>query len=120
MPDFNDILGMGGLHANNIEFKLEWFPEPDHVQEMISNRLNYPFKFVDHCQEARTEDDSDTVLPPGMQTRVHVPGVKHCSLRYLAIKELGKGSFGTVHKAADVDTGNFIAVKELNMRGAGS
>lgn len=34
-------------------------------------------------------------------------------MRYKKLTELGAGSFGTVHKAIDVDTGKFMAVKIL-------
>ena len=58
---------------------------------------------------ARTIDEADTNLPSQRQTRVHTPG--QLKVRYETFGELGKGQFGEVHRALDVDAGRLLAVK---------
>jgi serine/threonine protein kinase len=57
----------------------------------------------------RTIDEVDTTLPSHRQTRAHTPG--QLRVRYRTLGLLGKGQFGEVYKALDVDAGVLLAVK---------
>jgi serine/threonine protein kinase len=68
---------------------------------------------VENPRFARTIDDDDTVEASRRTTRLHTPYHNPLKVRYRSKRRLGHGAFGEVHKALNVDTGKYIAVKIL-------
>jgi hypothetical protein len=70
---------------------------------------------VENPRLARTVNEAPTDLPSRRETRPHTPGQRQLKMRYVKVEggNLGSGQFGTVHKAIDVDSGKFMAVKIL-------
>jgi len=108
----NNQLGFGGVGCNLFQFEMYWHKRPSDFQEQIANR-------EDHPRFTRTVDDEiPTALPSKRTTRihtpvVHTPGVRGSAktIRYYKKVELGRGSFGEVHKVVDIDSGEFFALK---------
>ncbi|KAJ5799399.1 uncharacterized protein N7518_001467 [Penicillium psychrosexuale] len=107
----NDVLGMGGRTKDAVQFKLIWKKNYQQVTEIIRNRESIISDCVENPRLARTTDDSETVLPSQMQTRIHTAGPRQLEIRYIKVDQLGSGHFGVVHKVINVDTGEFLAVK---------
>jgi hypothetical protein len=108
----NTIIGMGGVGCDLVQFKLEWHPNPTQTVEKVKNHEAEVWGQEESPRLARTIDEAPTILPSQRVTRVHTPGDRSLKMRYVPVGDpLGSGQFGTVHKAIDVDTGNFMAVK---------
>lgn len=104
----NTRIGIGGEKRNLVVFDIAWhFDVLGGETSSIQRRLAAGFQ--DHPRLARTVDEADTTLPSQRQTRVHTPG--QLMLRSRILQELGRGQFGEVYKALDVDGGRFLAVK---------
>ncbi len=104
--DFNTEIGIGGVSCDLIRFSLEWHQNTFDVEEQVKNR-------VDNPRLARTVDEAPTVLPSQRLTRIHTPGNREPRIRYAKLVELGRGQFGEVWKAVDVDLGRIFAVKMI-------
>ncbi|PVH93669.1 kinase-like protein [Periconia macrospinosa] len=108
----NNQFGFGGVGCNLFQFVIYWHERPSNFQEQIATR-------EDHPRFTRTVDDEiPTALPSKRTTRihtpvVHTPGVRGSAktIRYYKKVKLGRGSFGEVWKAVDVDSGEFFALK---------
>ncbi|KAJ5244027.1 hypothetical protein N7489_004123 [Penicillium chrysogenum] len=107
----NDVLGMGGIGKNAVQFQLMWKQNPSQTMEIVRNREGVRNDYMDNPRLARTTDDLETVPPSQMQTRIHTPGPRQLTMRYIKVDRLGAGQFGVVYKALNVDTGKFLAVK---------
>jgi hypothetical protein len=59
-------------------------------------------------------EDGQTNLPFWYNTRLHTPTIGDVQ-RTIEVGELGKGAFGEVVKAVDLDPGCFIAVKKIRL-----
>ncbi len=121
-PGFNDIISMGGVHHNLIEFRLEWIKSEDEIKAIFKKHRAAAEASIIHPRKARTRDPTITTLPSTMMTPLtpdqafQRPTVS--SLRYYKqrSKVLGKGAFGTVWRAVDVDTGRIMAMKHIQWK----
>ncbi|KAN0073555.1 hypothetical protein V8E54_008775, partial [Elaphomyces granulatus] len=113
--DLNTIIGMGGERRDLVQFELEWHQDPIQTAETIKDYDALPCGRVENPRLARTVDEAPTDLPSRRETRPHTPGQRQLKMRYVPVVggKLGSGQFGTVHKAIDVDSGKFMAVKIL-------
>lgn len=111
----NTIIGMGGERRDLVQFKLEWHQDPTQTAETIKDYDTLPCGRVENPRLARTMDEAPTDLPSRRETRPHTPGQRQLKMRYVTVVggKLGSGQFGTVHKAIDLDSGKFMAVKIL-------
>jgi len=111
----NTIIGMGGERRDLVQFKLEWHQDPTQTAETIKNYEALPCGRVENPRLSRTVDEAPTDLPSRRETRPHTPGCLQLKMRYEKVVggKLGSGQFGTVHKAINVDSGKFMAVKIL-------
>jgi len=109
--DVNNEFGFGS-QRDPVRFRVHWHDQEFNYKEEISYR-------EDHPRFTRTVDDeTPTALPSMRATRIHTPVVQTAGvqgrvkkIRYYKKKQIGKGSFGEVWKAVDVDTGKFFALK---------
>jgi hypothetical protein len=110
----NTIIGMGGKRRDLVQFELRWHQDPTQTAETIKNYDALPCGRVENPRLAQTVDEAPTDLPSRRETRPHTPGQRQLKMRYVTVgPKLGSGQFGTVHKAIDVDSGKFMAVKIL-------
>ncbi len=107
----NTIIGMGGVRCDLVQFKLEWHQDPTQVVKTIKNHEALPYNREENPRLARTVDEAPTDLPTPRETRLHTPGPRQLKMRYSKVHQLGSGQYGAVHKAIDVDSGKFMAVK---------
>ena len=111
----NTVIGMGGERRDLIQFRLQWHQDATQTAETIRNYDTLPYGRLENPRLARTVDEAPTDLQSRRETRVHTPGHRRLKMRYVKVAggRLGSGKFGTVHKAIDVDSGRFMAVKIL-------
>jgi hypothetical protein len=108
----NPIIGMGGKERNLFKFRLKWHCTADDAIQKIKNRGSVAFE--ENPRFAQTIDETDTVLPSRMETRIHTPRPQQLRIRYAKIGALlGRGKFGEVYKVVDADSGRLMAVKLL-------
>ena len=100
----NTEIGIGGVGCDLVRFKLVWHQRSLDMEEQVRNRIDNP-------RLTRTVDEVPTVVPSQRLTRIHTPGERVPILRYAKVVELGRGEFGEVCKAVDVDTGRYLAAK---------
>jgi hypothetical protein len=99
-PFLNTEIGMGSLSSDLVKFKLLWHVTPTEAIERVKAGKGIIYGQEDNPRLARTAVSTPTSLPP--------------NIRYWIIGgPLGSGTFGTVHKSVDVDTGKMMAVKIL-------
>jgi hypothetical protein len=111
----NIIIGIGGERRDLVQFKLRWHQDPTKTAETIKNYETVACGRMENPRLSRTVDEAPTDLPSRRETRPHTPGQRQLKMRYVKVVggKLGSGQFGTVHKAIDVDSGKFMAVKIL-------
>jgi len=102
--NLNTIIGMGGKRHDLVQFELEWHQDPKQAIKRNKSHLNIR---IENPRLARTNS------PSCWQTLPHTPGSIRLKMRYVIACKLGSGAFGDVHKAIDVDSGNYMAVKIL-------
>ncbi|KAI0860808.1 kinase-like domain-containing protein [Xylaria cubensis] len=117
-PQVNLCIGLGGAHRNLYEFRLKW---KDNLQSTMNKvKKRECLALEENSRLAETVDESDTVLPSQMETRVHNTVPRQLSLRWVKMNALGGGAFGEVYKAVNVDNGTLLAVKRLKKAKAGT
>lgn len=109
----NTMIGMGGVGRDLFLFKLVWHHSPAKAMDILKERESTTLGYEEHPRLAQTVEETDTVMPPQRETRLHRAGLQQPKLRYTKIKDLGSGNFGAVYKAVDVDSGKLLAVKRL-------
>lgn len=109
----NTIIGIGGERRDLVQFQLEWHQDPTQTAETIKDYDTFPCGRVENPRLARTVNEAPTDLPSRRETRPHTPGQRQLKMRYVVRGMLGSGQYGEVHKAIDVDSGKFMAVKIL-------
>lgn len=118
----NEEISMG-TGQSIVWFRLIWHQTAQGTIDKVNARESVPQDYVQEHEDtphlAHTLEELDTVLPSRMQTRPHTSGARQLHMRFRKLVELGKGAFGTVHKAIDVDEGKFLAVKILRRPGPG-
>ncbi|KAJ9137739.1 Serine/threonine-protein kinase 33 [Pleurostoma richardsiae] len=108
----NTIIGIGGVNRNLIQFELAWHGNPDKTMERVKKREKAALE--ENPRFARTVDDTDTVPPTGVVTRIHTPGPRLQKIRFERLgPRIGAGQFAEVYRAVNVDTGQLIAAKIL-------
>ncbi|KAL6410084.1 CAMK kinase [Ilyonectria robusta] len=111
----NTQLGMGGANRELYTFTLKWHQslkeimeqsEVDEEARLLACQLN--------PRMSRTVDEDATAAQTVLyDTRPQLPPGPKIRYRKLEEPELGRGQFGAVHRALDLDTGKCIAIKEL-------
>lgn len=99
-PDFNTIIGMGGVGRNLVMFELVWHSS---ATQTIAAAKDLGM--------LAGQAEQDHLAP----TADHTPGSTQLGMRHV-IKEgnrIGSGSYGVVYKTIDVDSGRFMAVKVI-------
>lgn len=112
MKGFNEIIGMGGVGRNIIQFQLIWHHEFSRTMEKVMDRGDTLIE--KNPRLSQTIDDTDIIPPSGPDTRLHTAGQRQPKLRFQELYKLGSGQFGVVYKAINVDLGTFLAVKTLS------
>lgn len=108
-PTINLTLGFGGAACDQYAFQIFWHKD---AQTQADSHLEYR---QDNPRQARTvleQPQPQTVVPSGPRTRIHAPR-NDLKIRYSKRGKLGEGSFGEVFKVVDVDTGKYLAVKQV-------
>lgn len=119
---FNDIISMGGVHNNLIEFRLEWIKNEDEIKEVIKKHRDAVQEIITNPRKARTRDPAITTMPSAMMTPLTPDQAfqkpSNSALRYYkqTSKILGVGSFGSVWRVVDVDTGRIMAMKRIDRK----
>ncbi|PGH29545.1 serine/threonine protein kinase [[Emmonsia] crescens] len=120
LEGFNTLIGMGGVARNLVIFELKWYLNSAGTIKTVQDWQNASLSCVENPRLARTIDESDTILPSRRETRPHTSTQGQLKMRYAILKRIGSGSFGTVHRVVDVDSGSYMAVKILNQPVDGS
>lgn len=118
----NPVLGMCGRGRDKLLFRFLWNRRID--KALDAKLAQRTIGIATHPEHAGTVDDTGimgtTEAVPGAAgaagagrvTRMcTLLGEKRPNVRYDLLEELGHGNFSVVHKALDLDTGCFIAVK---------
>lgn len=101
----NVQFGFGGVGCDLYRFRIVWH---DRNKLMANLCINYR---EDNPRQTRTVlDEPPTIAPSRRTTRVHTPGNPE-RIRYSKRVKLGSGAFGEVWKVANVDSGDYLAVK---------
>lgn len=115
----NTLIAIGSLTGTYICFKLKWHRESKKMLEGVANQAPRTLR-QQNPRQARTIDDSDNSDLSRYPTRIHTPLPGHARIRYKTVAQLGTGSFGTVEKVVDMDTGSLMAVKKVPLPPIGS
>lgn len=99
--------GFGGTMCDQYQFPIVWH----NAEELATNMsIDYP---QDNPRHIRTVlDEPPTDAPSQSVTEFHTPS-KEEMIRFSRREEIGRGAFGRVFKAANVDSGERIAIKEV-------
>jgi hypothetical protein len=114
-PRVNTIFGMGGSNSDLILFEIEWWEEGRRIHNMPEPVLAY-------SNLAKTYPIDETEAPSRRETRIHTPVACNASLPIRYKREanhIGRGRFGTVYKAVNVDLGSLLAVKIISKSNEG-
>ena len=114
-PGFNQIISFGGLNGDLIVFKLQWMQNDNKIKTIIKNHLEKRKSMVINPRKALTQDPTDTVIPSAMMTPEQAfQKSSETGVRYHKRECLGGGSFGTVWRVIDVDSGRVMAMKQID------
>jgi len=116
MEDVNKIIGMGGRDRDLLQFQLIWHYHPDKEARKVMEQRD-TVEYLRNPRFALTIDDNtDTLAPSRIETRIHTPGSGQPKLRWAKLNKgraLGRGQFGVVYKCIDVDKPKIMAVKVM-------
>ncbi|KAI0448492.1 kinase-like domain-containing protein [Xylaria acuta] len=113
----NDIIGIGGVSRDLIQFRLKWYQDPIETTEKAKERRGFALEENTHLAE--TIDESETAPVSQRETRLHTAGARQLPIRWAQMGCLGSGSYGDVYKAIDLDHGKLMAVKRLKVSKTG-
>ena len=114
-PGFNDIVSMGGINGDLVKFQLEWILNESQIKEVARKHRDVGKDSISNPRKARTRDPTKTALPSVRMTPDQAFRNKSQSaLRYFMRNLLGVGSFGKVWRAIDVDSGQVMAMKQID------
>ena len=100
--------GFGGSKCDLAKFLIIWhLPKNISIKDLVKDRIGNPRK-------NRTIDLPDTSAASRRITRIHTPA-EQANMRYIRKEYLGGGAFGQVYKALNIDSGKFIAMKEVDL-----
>ncbi|KAM3501324.1 hypothetical protein MY11210_009389 [Beauveria gryllotalpidicola] len=106
-PTVNLDFGFGGAACDLYRFRIIW-----HERTKLAADIRIKTR-EDNPRQTRTIlDEPLTVAPSRPITRIHTPGNLQ-KIRYSKRQKLGSGAFGEVWKAANVDSGEYLAVKRV-------
>ena len=97
--------GFGGILCDEVTFQIIWHERKCKISELLNVQSMNP-------QVTRTKDLVPTQPSSARVTRIHTPVVSQ-KIRYSIKHGLGAGTFGKAFKVVDVDTGEFIALKQI-------
>ena len=97
-------------------FKVEWPKNRKYCRAEYEAHRDAYFEERRNAFPPLSQLDMETQQTTAMLTAQHSPGQEPPGQEpiYLLEEELGRGSFGTVHKAVDVSTGDVHAAKKFN------
>ncbi|EFY84639.1 calcium/calmodulin-dependent protein kinase [Metarhizium acridum CQMa 102] len=99
--------GFGGAACDLYRFRIAW-----HDRGKLMANLNIDYR-EDKPRLTRTVvDEPPTIAPSRRITRIHTPGDLE-RIRYSRREVLGSGAFGEVWKVANIDSGEYLAVKRV-------
>ncbi|KAI5868572.1 calcium/calmodulin-dependent protein kinase [Durotheca rogersii] len=103
----NLVFGLGGVACDLLQFRIVWHPHDKRATDLYFDYRE------DNPRQTRTiPDEPPTIAPSRVLTRIHTPSLLG-KIRYSTRERLGNGAFGEVWRVADVDTGNYLAVKRV-------
>lgn len=111
-PGMKYIIGAGGEKAEQFIFSLIWRKRSESMLQETGKGFEMAEARLQNPRWARTVEDGPTDLPSWYNTRLHTPAVGAVQ-RTMEGERLGKGAFGEVCKAVDLDSGCLIAVKKI-------
>ncbi|RMD39557.1 hypothetical protein DV735_g5570, partial [Chaetothyriales sp. CBS 134920] len=103
----NLVFGIGGRACDLVQFQIVW-----HRHDKHGTDLYFDYRPENPSQTRTILHEQPTTAHSRSITRIHTPGPA-LTIRYSRRGKLGTGAFGEVLKVADVDTGNYLAVKQV-------
>ena len=120
-PMFNESISMGGKNGELYQFQLEWTVDGDQAKRVVREYKKPLEHAVYNPRTARTYDSTLNALP--RYIKMTLDSAFQQNLRYYIVRNarggrifVGHGTFGTVYRAIDIDTGRAMAMKELNWK----
>lgn len=114
-PGFNDMISMGGINGDLVKFQLEWILNEGQIKEVARKHRDVGKDMIRNPRKARTRDPTKTALPSVRMTPDQAfQNTSQSALRYFRRDLLGVGSFGKVWRAIDVDSGQVMAMKQID------
>ena len=110
-PDIEYKISVGGPKKDHYAFTLHW-TGPKKALQLIEKGYHQMEQKARNPRLVRTTEEGIDDLPSWYNTRLHTPahgGVQ----RVLEGQHLGRGAWGEVKKAIDIDSGSFVAVKKI-------
>lgn len=110
----NTIISMEGPQGKLLSFKLEWILDEEKQQQAVQRQRGAIFRSWQDPRKARTRNDVDTVLASAFLTPQQAfKSFDELSMRHFPRQCLGKGTYGTVFRTIDLDSGRVMAVKNI-------
>ena len=110
-PGVTYMIGAGGENGDKYRFEVRWVSK-DSAAERALKGWQMAMERARNPRHARTIEEGPTDLASRYRTRLPTPanwGVQ----RITKVKFLGKGAYGEVWAAVDLDTGGWVAVKKI-------
>lgn len=113
LPSIDTMIGMGGEGRDLILFRLVWHQNHIDTMKKVNDLVDLASAQEDNPRLAQTIDAADAVGANQRVTRIHASGTQRLPIRYTELGDLGRGRYGNVRKAVNMDTGKLMAVKTL-------